>query len=185
MSLRAIKRKSIDSERSFFNYIKIFMYPYCKLRCVVRRVVDTLLPHAESGPNDHRKDASPFTRMIDKEKNILITEFRARTFVNKDDIQLRVAFDQVDTDSSGSIDLDELFNAMRALGREMPMKQVQGIMDEYDTDKSGEIDFDEFKDMMEGLKNKNKLSDDRLLVCICRFFGPPISYHQYDIGRMI
>ena len=99
-------------------------------------------------------------------KNILITEFRARTFVNKDDIQLRVAFDQVDTDSSGSIDMDELFNAMRALGREMPMKQVQGIMDEYDTDKSGEIDFDEFKDMMEGLKNKNKLSDDRLLVCI-------------------
>ena len=90
---------------------------------------------------------------------------RARTFVNKDDIQLRVAFDQVDTDSSGSIDLDELYNAMRALGREMPMKQVQGIMDEYDTDKSGEIDFDEFKDMMDGLKNKNKLNDDRFLVC--------------------
>ena len=122
--------------------------------------------------------------MIDKE-NILITEFRARTFVNKDDIQLRVAFDQVDTDSSGSIDLDELFNAMRALGREMPMKQVQGIMDEYDTDKSGEIDFDEFKDMMEGLKNKNKLSDDRLSVCIFRFFRPPISYPQYDMGHMI
>ena len=90
--------------------------------------------------------------------------FRARTFVNKDDIQLRVAFDQVDTDSSGSIDLDELFNAMKALGREMSMKQVQNIMDEYDTDKSGEIDFDEFKDMMDGLKNKNKLSDDRFLV---------------------
>ena len=53
---------------------------------------------------------------------------------------------------------------MRALGREMPMKQVQGIMDEYDTDKSGEIDFDEFKDMMDGLKNKNKLSDDRIMV---------------------
>ena len=102
--------------------------------------------------------------------------------MNKDDIQLRVAFDQVDTDSSGSIDLDELFNAMRALGREMPMKQVQGIMDEYDTDKSGEIDFDEFKDMMEGLKNKNKLSDDRLLVCIFRFFGLP---YQYDMVHII
>ena len=122
--------------------------------------------------------------MIDKE-NILITEFRARTFVNKDDIQLRVAFDQVDTDSSGSIDLEELFNAMRALGREMPMKQVQGIMDEYDTDKSGEIDFDEFKDMMEGLKNKNKLSDDKLLVCIFRFLGLPISYHQYNISKIV
>ena len=50
----------------------------------------------------------------------------------------------------------------------MPMKQVQGIMDEYDTDKSGEIDFDEFKDMMDGLKNKNKLSDDRIMVWFCR-----------------
>ena len=37
-------------------------------------------------------------------------------------------------------------------------------MDEYDNDKSGEIDFDEFKDMMDGLKNKNKLSDDRIMV---------------------
>ena len=97
--------------------------------------------------------------------------------MNKDDIQLRVAFDQVDTDSSGSIDLDELYNAMRALGREMPMKQVQGIMDEYDTDKSGEIDFDEFKDMMDGLKNKNKLSDDRILVGIFRYFDRKTRIH--------
>ena len=31
-----------------------------KLGCVVRMVVDSILPHAESGPNDHRKDAPPF-----------------------------------------------------------------------------------------------------------------------------
>ena len=119
--------------------------------------------------------------------------------MNKDDIQLRVAFDQVDTDSSGSIDLDELYNAMRALGREMPMKQVQDIMDEYDTDKSGEIDFDEFKDMMDGLKNKNKLSDDRILVGIFRYFDRKtriqidhiiwlisvISYESCDMSHML
>ena len=28
--------------------------------CVVRMVLDSILPHAESGPNDHRKDAPPF-----------------------------------------------------------------------------------------------------------------------------
>ena len=28
-----------------------------KLGCVVGMVVDTILPHAESGQNDHRKDA--------------------------------------------------------------------------------------------------------------------------------
>ena len=30
------------------------------LVCVVRMVIDSMLPHAESGPNDHRKDAPPF-----------------------------------------------------------------------------------------------------------------------------
>ena len=31
-----------------------------KLGCVVRMVVDSILPHAKSGPNDHRKDAPLF-----------------------------------------------------------------------------------------------------------------------------
>ena len=33
-----------------------------KLGCVVRMVVDSILPHVESGPNDHRKDTPPFNR---------------------------------------------------------------------------------------------------------------------------
>ena len=33
----------------------------CKLGCVVRMVVDSILPHAESGPNDNWKDAPPFS----------------------------------------------------------------------------------------------------------------------------
>jgi len=33
---------------------------FYKLGCVVGLVVDSILPHAESGPNDHRKDAPPF-----------------------------------------------------------------------------------------------------------------------------
>jgi len=32
-----------------------------KLGCVVRMVVDSIRPNAESGPNDHRKDAPSFT----------------------------------------------------------------------------------------------------------------------------
>ena len=31
-----------------------------KLGCVVRMVVDSILPHTECGPNDHRKDAPRF-----------------------------------------------------------------------------------------------------------------------------
>ena len=33
---------------------------YNKLGCVVRMVVDSVLPHADCGPNDNRKDAPPF-----------------------------------------------------------------------------------------------------------------------------
>ena len=41
----------------------------CKLWSVVRIVVDSLLPDAECSPNDHRKDAPPFSlrriRLVD------------------------------------------------------------------------------------------------------------------------
>ena len=44
---------------------KIFLgqklFFFCKLGCVVRIVVDSILLHAESGPNDHRKYAPLFT----------------------------------------------------------------------------------------------------------------------------
>ena len=33
---------------------------HCWVPCVVKMVVDSILPHVESGPNDHRKDAPPF-----------------------------------------------------------------------------------------------------------------------------
>ena len=32
-----------------------------KLGCVVKMVVDSILPHTENGSNDHRKDAPPFS----------------------------------------------------------------------------------------------------------------------------
>ena len=44
-----IFQTSLDAER---NGYLIFI--------VVKMVVDSLLPNAEFGPNDHRKDASPF-----------------------------------------------------------------------------------------------------------------------------
>ena len=115
----------------------------------------------ENNPkNVHRNKVVPFYRQLE-----LLTYkhlFRAGVFVNKDEIQLRVAFNQVDTDNSGSIDVEELSNAMRALGRDLPREQIRAMMDAVDTDKSGEIDFDEFKEMMENVKNAHKLNDDRL-----------------------
>ena len=36
-------------------------FDYDKLGCMVRMVVDSILPHAECGPNDHRKEAPPLS----------------------------------------------------------------------------------------------------------------------------
>ena len=38
-----------------------YIFLIYKLGCVVRMVVVSMLPHAECGPNDRRKDAPPFT----------------------------------------------------------------------------------------------------------------------------
>ena len=42
------------------NLFGILLVSLSKLGCVVRMVVDSILLHAESGPNDHQKDAPLF-----------------------------------------------------------------------------------------------------------------------------
>ena len=45
--------------------IQVSFYDYTgKLGCVVSMVVDSILPHAECGPNDHRKDALQFSSFV-------------------------------------------------------------------------------------------------------------------------
>ena len=47
--------------------LKLFtlsLFTTCKLGCVVRMVIASILPHAESGPNDNRKDAPPFKQNL-------------------------------------------------------------------------------------------------------------------------
>ena len=55
-----------DAIGSSLSYVKKNMCQKYKLGCVVRMVVDSILPHEESGPNYHRKDALPFTLMNKK-----------------------------------------------------------------------------------------------------------------------
>ena len=43
---------------------------FCKVKCVLPMVVDSMLPHAEFGPNDHREDA-PHFRISSGKLNLL------------------------------------------------------------------------------------------------------------------
>ena len=62
--------------------------------------------------------------------------------------EIWAAFKLFDTDGSGAIDIEELANAMRALGVKMKNKEIKSLMKEMDKDGSGAIDFTEFTKMM-------------------------------------
>jgi hypothetical protein len=64
------------------------------------------------------------------------------------DEELRAAFDAIDTDKSGDIDLDELRTAIRAIKTTSDEAAVQQMLALADEDGSGAIDFEEFKELM-------------------------------------
>ena len=63
-------------------------------------------------------------------------------------LEFKEAFKLFDKDGGGSIDVDELGDAMRALGQDPDPEELQAMVDEVDEDGSGEIEFDEFLILM-------------------------------------
>ena len=57
---------------------------------------------------------------------------------------MKAAFKLFDADGSGAIDVEELYNALKALGVKMPKKEVRVLLKELDKDGSEAIDFEEF-----------------------------------------
>ena len=62
--------------------------------------------------------------------------------------EIKSAFELFDKDHSGSIDVAELKDAMKALGVYMKKEQVKEMMNKIDKDGNGTIDIDEFIDLM-------------------------------------
>lgn len=62
--------------------------------------------------------------------------------------EIREAFDQFDTDGSGSIDAKELKVAMRALGFELSREEIREMMQKAGCVSGGAIDFNQFLEMM-------------------------------------
>jgi Ca2+-binding EF-hand superfamily protein len=58
-------------------------------------------------------------------------------------------FRDIDTDGSGTIDLDELKSAVEKFGLELSDEAIGSMMSEADSDENGSIDVDEFHGLME------------------------------------
>ena len=63
-------------------------------------------------------------------------------------LEIKEAFDLFDTDHSGTIDTDELKQALGNLGIDAKNQTLQNMMNDIDKNQSGTIDFDEFIEMM-------------------------------------
>ena len=63
-------------------------------------------------------------------------------------LEIKEAFDLFDTDHSGTIDTDELKQALGNLGIDAKNQTLQNMMNDIDKNQSGTIDFDVFIEMM-------------------------------------
>jgi centrin-1 len=59
-------------------------------------------------------------------------------------MEIKEAFDNYDTDKSGSISINELKDALLGMGIDAKASTLVAMMNEIDKDKSGTIDFEEF-----------------------------------------
>ena len=62
--------------------------------------------------------------------------------------EIKSAFELFDKDNSGSIDANELRDAMKALGIYLKMDQITQLIQRIDKDGSGVVEFDEFMALM-------------------------------------
>lgn len=77
----------------------------------------------------------------------------------KNQATLRHAFEMFDTDQSGSIDADELYELMTTIGVTVTHEEMKETLVMYDDDKSGTVDFTEFCCIVDSYKHDTKTED--------------------------
>ncbi len=89
---------------------------------------------------------------IDQNNEIDFTEFLTlmKSRISRDpNYELRLAFDMIDTDHSGTVSISELRALMKKCNQYLSEEEIDAIMSECDLDGNGELDFDEFKQLMD------------------------------------
>ncbi|XP_032741067.1 calmodulin-4-like [Rattus rattus] len=77
-------------------------------------------------------------------------------FTKEQVAELHQAFDSVDKNKDGRINVQELGDVMKQMGKNMPEKDLKALISRVDTDGDGTISFEEFLTAMEKYKKGSK-----------------------------
>ena len=80
----------------------------------------------------------------------------AQTLTDEQKAEIKEAFNFFDKDKDGSIDITELNNVMKSLGKNPTDSELQSLMKGVDSDGDGMINYEEFQNMMaKSMRNTN------------------------------
>jgi centrin-1 len=96
-------------------------------------------------------------------------------------MEIKEAFDNYDTDKSGNISINELKDALMAMGIDAKANTLVAMMAEIDKDKSGFIDFDEFFEVITFQMGDSDSRED-LWKVYQLFLGPDGGQRNAKIG---
>ena len=101
------------------------------------------------------------TKKSEPKKNEFNPKNYEKNGLTEDEVQeIKEAFDLFDQDGSGTIDTEELKQALSNLGIDAKNQTLQNMMADLDSDKSGKIDFDEFINMMTAKMSDRDTEED-------------------------
>jgi len=64
------------------------------------------------------------------------------------EVELKLAFDSIDRDKSGTINFNEIENLMRQCGLSISEEEINIVMKMFDSNKDGILDFEEFQELL-------------------------------------
>ena len=80
----------------------------------------------------------------------------AQTLTDDQKGEIKEAFNFFDKDKDGSIDVNELNNVMKSLGKNPTDNEMQSLIKGVDSDGDGMINYEEFQNMMaKSMRNTN------------------------------